>query len=55
MLTFGISNNPLSFNQDRTNIQYNTSGFPPCVCVCVSHKFCIQLALPIFPEIMDGF
>ena len=24
-------------------------------CVCVSQKFCIQLALPIYPEIMDGF
>ena len=23
--------------------------------VCVSHNFCIQLALPISPEIMDGF
>ena len=41
------------------NILYNTRGCPPppCmhVCVCVCHKFCIQLALPISPEIMDRF
>ena len=39
-------------------ILYNTGGCPPpcvCVCVCVGHKICIQLALPISPEIMDRF
>ena len=36
-------------------ILYNTGGCPPAAAVSVSHKFCIQLALPISPEIMDGF
>ena len=36
-----------------TLILYNTGG---CLfCVLVSHKFYIELALPISPEIMDRF
>ena len=35
------------------NILYNTGGCSPLRSVC--HKFYIQLALPISPEIMDGF
>ena len=35
----------------------NNTGGCPCVCLpCVfRQKFYIQLALPISPEIMDGF
>ena len=30
-------------------------GVRSCCCCCVRPKFCIQLALPISPEIMDKF
>ena len=36
-------------------ILYNTTDCPPCVCVSVGHKFYIHLALPISPEIIEGF
>ena len=36
-------------------ILYNTGGCLPLFRVSVGHKFYIQIALPISPEIMDGF
>jgi len=47
----------MEIKHDNIYILYNTGGCPPppSVCVCVRHKFYIQLALPISPEIMDGF